>query len=101
MVYATDYPWTELYGDARPPTYNEKTLGLAQPRAAKGEADPMAASGMAGVSRGKEGGARANVGVSFSRQTTPASQAKPAVVLPDAVQLSRSAGTCVVPGEGV
>ena len=75
MAYASDYPWAELYWKARPHAHNEKTLGLAQPRVvSKGGVDPAAAWGMAGVRRVNEKGIRADVVVSFSRQTPPAAQ---------------------------
>ena len=47
----------------------------------------------------KEAEIRADVGVSFTRQPEPEAQIKPAVVLTNAVAVSRSVGACVVPGE--
>ena len=100
MVYAIDYPWTELCGQARPPAYNDKTLGLVQPRGApKGGVGPAAASGMAGVRRVSEQDIRVGAPVSFSRKPTPEAQVKLAVVLSDVVPMSLSAGTFAVLGE--
>ena len=66
MVYAIDYPWTELYGQARPPACNEKTMGLAQPRvASRGGVNPAATTGMAGVRQVKAKDIRADILVSF------------------------------------
>ena len=84
-----------------PPAFNEKTLGLAQPTSGyRGGADPTA-SGMAGPNKMKETEIRADTGVSFARATVPEAQIKPAVVLNDAVIVSRSLGTFVVSGEEV
>ena len=47
----------------------------------------------------KEAEIRADVGVSFTRQSEPEAQVKLAVVLTDSVAVSRSAGTFVAPGE--
>ena len=97
MAHVIDYPWAELYGRSKPPAYNEKTFGLAQPRGIQGGVDPTA-SGMAGPHRMKETEIRAGVGVSFTRQTAPEAQIKPAVVLTNALAVSRSTGTFVVFG---
>ena len=54
LVFATDYSWTELYGHGRPPAYNAKSLGLAQPRVSTSGVDPTVtapASGLAGTRR--------------------------------------------------
>ena len=56
---------------------------------------------MAGVGRVKEADIRAGVGVSFSCQTTPEARVKLAVVLSDAVPMSRSAGALTVLGDEV
>ena len=47
----------------------------------------------------KEAEICADVGVSLTRHSEPEAQVKPAVVLADSVAVSRSVGTCVVPGE--
>ena len=84
-----------------PPAYNEKTLGLVQPSGSyRGGADPTA-SGMAGPNKMKETEIRADTGVSFARAIVPEAQVKPAVVLINAVAVSRSPGALVVPGEEV
>ena len=82
-----DYPWTEVYGQATPPAFNEKSLGLVQPIGGyRGGADPTV-SGLAGPSKMKETEIRADTPVSFARATAPEALVKPAVVLRGPVAL--------------
>ena len=55
-----DYPWTEVYGQAKPPAFKGKSLGRVQPIGGyRGGADPTV-SGLAGPRKLKETEIRAD-----------------------------------------